>query len=82
MKEVTENFTPKKSPFSQEFKKLVQSGKISNLQNPLKKSLFRDKPARLIIRLSFGFVSDLSSSSKKTNTETSMLSNKVRSGGL
>ena len=29
-----------------------------------------DKPARLIIRFSFGFVSD----SEKTNTETAMLS--------
>ena len=34
-----------------------------------------DKPARLIIRLLFGFVSDLSSSTKmKTNTERAMLS--------
>ena len=33
-----------------------------------------DKPARLIIRLSFGFVSD-SETNTETNTETAMLSN-------
>ena len=53
----------------------ILGGTFWSTINRSRKHEIVDKPARLNIRLLFGFVSDLSSSTKmKTNTETAMLS--------